>query len=100
MAVRYCLDYLLAEPFPEFNYPLLVTRWAEMPALTGEGQEVFMATVFTSDTGKSIARVTTIKIAVNDFLHIRPEKAILPFKTIFINLRKCFKIIINASIIC
>ena len=34
MAVRDCLEHFLAEPFSEFNHPLLMAGWAEMPALT------------------------------------------------------------------
>jgi len=51
-----------------------------------------MTTVFTSDTGKSIVRNSTVKIAVSHLSHISPEKAILPFKALFIDLFKCFKI--------
>ncbi len=35
---------------------------------------------------------TTIKVAVNNLSHIRPEKAILPFKVLTIYLFKCFEI--------
>jgi hypothetical protein len=60
----HCLDHFLAEPFSEFHDPLLVTRWAEVPTFAGEGQRIVVATVLTSDTGKSIMRVTTIKPAL------------------------------------
>ena len=38
-------------------------------------------------------------IAVNHPPHISPEKAILPFKALFIYLFKCFKMVLNTSII-
>ena len=58
-----------------------------------------MTTVFTSDTGKSIVRNSTVKIAVNHLSHISPEKAILSFKALFIDLFKCFKMVFNTAII-
>ena len=52
------------------------------------------------NTSKSIVRVTTIKIAVNDFFHIRPEKSILPLKLFLIDLLESLKMILNTAIIC
>jgi hypothetical protein len=52
-----------------------------------------MATVFTSDTGKSIVRNSTVKIAVNHLSQISPEKAMLSFKALLIELFECFKMI-------
>ena len=34
MAVGNCLEDLLTEPFPEFHYSFLMTRWTEVAALT------------------------------------------------------------------
>jgi len=47
-----------------------------------------MAAILASDPGKSIMGVTTIKIAVNNLSHIRPEKAILLLKALVIDLFK------------
>lgn len=47
-----------------------------------------MTTVLAFDPGESIMDDATIKIPVDHFFHIRPEKAVLPSKTIFINLLK------------
>ena len=69
MPMGHCLDHFLAEPFSEFHDPLLVTRWAEVPTFAGEGQGILVATVLTSDTGKSIMWVTTIKPATNSILN-------------------------------
>jgi len=58
-----------------------------------------VTTVIAFNTSKSIMRVTTIKIAVNNLSHIRPEKALLPFKALFIDLFKCLKMVFNTAII-
>ena len=58
-----------------------------------------MTTVVAFNTSKSIVRVTAIKIAVNDFFHIRPEKTILSFKAIIIGLFKYLTMILNTAII-
>ena len=67
-----------AEPFPEFRHALLMAGWAEMTALAGECQEVFMAAIFTFHAGKAVVRVAAIKIAVNHLLDIGPPKSVLP----------------------
>jgi hypothetical protein len=38
MRVRDGFDYVLAKPFPEFHYPLLMTGRAKVTAFAGEGQ--------------------------------------------------------------
>jgi len=58
-----------------------------------------VTTVPTSDTGKSIVKIATIKIAVHDQLDIRPEKAVGPFKAFLIDLFECFKMVFNAPIV-
>ena len=45
MPVGNLLEDIHAEPFPEFHHALLMARWAEMTALAGEGQEIFMAAI-------------------------------------------------------
>jgi len=59
-----------------------------------------VATVLAFNTSKSIVRVTAIKIAVNDFFQIRPEKATQFFKALFIGLFKSFTMILNTAIMC
>jgi len=41
----------------------------------------------------------TVKIAINDFSHIGPEKAILLGKALIVDLFQRFKIVLNALII-
>jgi len=99
MAVRNCLDHFLAEAFSEFHDPLLVAGRAEVAALARERQKILVPTVLASNPGKSIMRITAIKISVNNPSHITPEKAILPFKALFIDLLKCLKMVFNTAII-
>ncbi len=58
-----------------------------------------MTTVPTSDTGKSIVKIATIKIAVNDQFDIRPEKPVGSFKAFLIDLFEYFKMVFNAPIV-
>jgi hypothetical protein len=51
-----------------------------------------MTTVLAFDLGECIMDDVKIKIPVDHFFHIRPEKTGLPSKTIFINLFKCLEI--------
>jgi hypothetical protein len=70
-----------------------------MPSFTRKSQQKFVATVSTSDTGKSVMEDATIKIAVNNFSHIGAEKAVLPGKALIIDLFKSFEMILNTPVI-
>jgi len=100
MTVWNSFEYFFTDPFPEFHHSLLVAGWAEVPTLARKCQKILMAVVVAFDSGEAILEDATIKVAINYMLNIRPEKAILPFKTVFVNLLKCFEIIFNTSIIC
>ena len=63
-----------------------------MPSLTRECEQKFVPTFPASDTCKAIMEDAAIKEAINDLSHIRPEKTILSFKAIIIDLFKCFEI--------
>ena len=54
-----------------------------------------MAAVFASEPGEAIMEDAAIEIAVNDQFDIRPKEAILPGKTLIINLFKSLKMILN-----
>ena len=58
MAVRDCLDHFLAESFSEFNHPLLMAGWTEVPALARKCQKILMSTVSTFHTSKAIVQET------------------------------------------
>jgi len=65
MPVRNLLEYIHAEPFPEFHHALLVARWAEMTPLARKCQEVLVAAVFAFHAGKPVAQITAIEIAID-----------------------------------
>jgi len=67
-----------AEPFPEFHHALLMAGWAEMTALAGECQEVFVAAVFAFHAGKPVVQITAIEIAIDYLLDIWPPESVLP----------------------
>ena len=84
----------------KLSKPGLGQGWAEMPSLTRECEQKFVPTFHASDTCKAIMEDATIKEAINDISHIRPEKTILSFKATIIDLFKCLEVIFNAPIIC
>ena len=45
MPVGNLLEYVGAEPFPEFHHPLLMAGGTEMTALAGEGEKIFMVAI-------------------------------------------------------
>jgi hypothetical protein len=59
-----------------------------------------MPTIAAPDPCKSIMRVSTIKVAINNLSDIRSEKAILPLKAFLVDLFKCLEMIFNTAIIC
>src|SRR5664280_1144386 len=77
MPVRNLLEYLHAQPLPEFHHALLMARRAEVAALAGKCQQVFMATAFAFHTGKTVLQIAAIEITVNNLLDIRPPESIL-----------------------
>jgi len=78
MPVGDLLEDIHAEPFAELHHALLMAGWAEMTALAGEGQQVFVAAVNTFDTGETIVRVAAVEVAVYDLLDIGPPESVLP----------------------
>ena len=97
--MRYSLEDFITKPLPEFHYSLLMARRAKMPALTGEGQEVFMSPVFALHTGKTVVEDAAIKIPGDDPFHISTEEAVLRSKSLVIDLLKFLKMILNALVI-
>jgi hypothetical protein len=45
--------------------------------LAGEGQEIFVAAIFTLHAGKAVVQVATIEIAINHLLDIRPPESVV-----------------------
>jgi hypothetical protein len=61
MPVRNLLEDVHAQPLPEFHHALLVTGRAEVAALAGKCQQVFMAAVFAFHTGKTVLQIAAIQ---------------------------------------
>ena len=58
-----------------------------------------MAAIATPDTGKAIVQDSAVKVSIDHFLDIRPEKTVLLRKTIIIDLLKRLKMVFNALVI-
>ena len=96
MAIRHMFQYLLAQPFPEHNHPLLMAGRAEMPALARKRQEIFMPAIATSYPGKTQMQIPAVQISVNHVPDIGPEKSILILVSIIPNHFQFFKMILHA----
>jgi len=72
------LEDIHAEPFPELHHALLMAGWAEVAALAGEGQKIFMAAILAFHTGKAVVRITAIEITIDHLLDIWPPESVLP----------------------
>jgi len=58
-----------------------------------------MTAFSTSNSCKSVMQDTAIKITIDNLSHIRPEKAILSFKALLIDLLESLTMIFNTAII-
>ena len=99
MPVGNLFENIQAEPLAELHHALLVAGWAEMTAFAGKCQQVFVAAVITSDTGKSMSKIAAVKIAADHLFNIRPPESVIPGKPVIINLQEGFKVILYAVII-
>ena len=88
-----------AEQFSELHNALLVTRGAEMAALAGKGQQIFVAAAFAFDAGKAVVRIAAIQIPMNNVLQIRPPVSVLPREMLIVNLYERLKAVLDAAII-
>jgi len=99
MAVRDSFEHFLTQPLPEFHYPFLMTRWTEVPPFTGKREQKLMTTVTAPHSSKAVVEDATIKITVNNLLHIWPKKTVLLGKTLIIDLLKRLEMVFNALVI-
>ena len=60
MSMRDGFERLRAKPFPELHHPLLMAGGAEMPALAGKRQKVFMAAIRAADPGKAAVKIAAV----------------------------------------
>jgi hypothetical protein len=99
MPVRDLLENIHAEPFPEFHHAFLMAGGAEVAALAGKSQQVFVAAVFAFDTGKAVAQIAAIKITIDHLFDIGPPETVLPGEVFVVGLNEGFKIILHAVVI-
>jgi hypothetical protein len=99
MPVRYLFKDIHTEPLRKLHDALLVAGRAKMAALAGKCQQVFMAAVVTSYTGKAVAQIAAIQVTINHLFDIRPPEAVISGKPVIINLYEAFKVILHAGII-
>ncbi len=94
--MRHMFQYLLAQPFAELDDSFLVAGGAEMTALAGKRQEVFMSAIATPHPGKPQVQIPAVQIPVNHVPDIGPEKAILTLAAIIPGHLQVFKMILHA----
>jgi hypothetical protein len=99
MPVGNLFEDIHAQPFPEFHHPLLMAGGAEMTALAGESQKIFMVTVTALRAGKAVVQVAAVQITLNDLLEIGAPETVLPFEPFLIDLDKGFKMIFHTPVI-
>jgi hypothetical protein len=78
MTVGDLFEDIHAQPFPKFHHALLMARRAKMTALARKYQQIFVAAVFAFHTGKPVAQIAAIEIAIDHLLDIGPPEAVLP----------------------
>ena len=54
----------------------LMTGGAEVAALAGEGQEIFMLAIRAFHPGKAVVQVGTFQVAGNDLLEVGPPEPV------------------------
>ena len=87
MPVGYFLEDIHTEPLRKLHDALLVAGRAKMAALAGKCQQVFacalqgMAAVVTSYTGKAVAQISAIQVAVYKFFSF-PEARLRDFNNL------------------
>ncbi len=79
LTLRHIFQCLLAQPLSELDDALLMAGRAEVKTLARKRQQVFMAAIVTSHTGKAEMLAIEVQIAKNHVLDIMPEKSVLPF---------------------
>jgi len=99
MPVGYSPEQLFAKPFTKFHYPFLVAGWAEMAALAGKSQRIFVTAASTFDPCKNIVQDAAVQKSVDDLFDIGTEKAVPGCEPVVIDLLQRLKVILNTLII-
>jgi hypothetical protein len=99
MPVRNLLEDIHAEPFPELHDALLMTGRAEMAALAGKCQQIFMAAILAFHTGKAFVQIAAIEVPVNNLLQMGSPESVLPGEMIIIDQDKGFEIVLHTAVV-
>jgi len=70
-------QHVLGHPVAKLKDTLLVAGGAEVPALAGEGQEVFMAARITADPSEALRKIATREELLHNAPNDRPVEAVL-----------------------
>jgi len=49
--------------------------------------------------GKPVVQISTVQVAVNDLLEVRPPEPVSPFKMLFVDLDEALEVVLHASVI-
>ncbi len=88
MPVGNLFEHVKTEPFPEFHHRFLMAGAAEMTALAGESQEIFMLTIRALHPGKAVVQVAAFQVAGNDLLEVGPPEPVPPFEPLLVDLNE------------
>jgi hypothetical protein len=72
---------------------------AEMTALAGKSQKIFMVAIPALHPGKAVVQVATFQVAGNDLLKVGTPKPVWPFEPLLIDLKKGLKMVLHAPVI-
>jgi len=70
-----------------------------MATLTGEGQEIFMATILAFHTGKAVVQIAAVEITIDHLLDIGSPESVLPGEMIVIDPDKGLKIVLHTAVV-
>jgi hypothetical protein len=72
---------------------------AEMTALAGKSQKIFMVAIPALHPGKAVVQIATFQVAGNDLLKVGPPEPVPPFEPLLVYLNKGFKMVFHAPVI-
>jgi hypothetical protein len=72
---------------------------AEVAALAGKSQQIFMPAVRTFDTSETMVQITTVKITVDNLLGVGAEESIFFAKLLIVDLFKGLEVVFNTLVV-
>ena len=99
LPMGYRLENLLTKPAPELHHALLMTRGAEMTALAGKRQQVFVMAVATFYPGKAEMQISALQIAQDNVHYIGAPEAVPALIAVIPNPFQLLEMVLRATII-